>query len=199
MKKLQRPSADQTRNIILKVSRKLFAKKGFSGTSIGDIAKMAKINQSLIYHHFSDKIGLWKAVKLQAIDAYMQRQDHADLSELSLQQFLERIIRQRIEVFNDNPDILKILHWQELEPNAGSLMSVNVGSCTDWVCLVKKMQELKKLRTDLDPYLIVSLISSATKCAHRDGPGEFNMFENNRQEKYIQMSVDCLANYLEAK
>ena len=57
-----RPSADNTRKVILNAARDLFVKKGFAGTSISEIAKQAKVNQSLIYHHYANKESLWTAV-----------------------------------------------------------------------------------------------------------------------------------------
>jgi AcrR family transcriptional regulator len=63
MSKQQRTVADTTRKKILDAARKLFVKNGFAGTSISDIAGLAKINQSLIYHHFRDKQELWKGLK----------------------------------------------------------------------------------------------------------------------------------------
>src|SRR5690242_1636043 len=41
-----------TKTVILNAALTVFIQKGFAGASISDIAKLAKINQSLIYHHF---------------------------------------------------------------------------------------------------------------------------------------------------
>jgi AcrR family transcriptional regulator len=43
---------------ILEVSTQLFAEKGFDGVSIDEIAKVAKVNKSMIYYYFSSKEGM---------------------------------------------------------------------------------------------------------------------------------------------
>ena len=44
----------KTKEKILKVSQELFAKNGFNGTSVNQIAKAANVNKALIYYHFKD-------------------------------------------------------------------------------------------------------------------------------------------------
>ena len=51
-----------TKEKILKVSAKLFAEKGFYGTSIRDIAKQAKVNVAAINYHFGSKKNLYLEV-----------------------------------------------------------------------------------------------------------------------------------------
>ncbi|MCB0393334.1 MAG: TetR/AcrR family transcriptional regulator [Bdellovibrionales bacterium] len=48
-----------TKEKILDVSRKLFAKYGFEGTSIRDIAKESGVNVSAVNYHFKNKAGLF--------------------------------------------------------------------------------------------------------------------------------------------
>ena len=83
-KKQLRSCADKTRHIILEAACKIFAKKGFSGTSINDISKAAKVNLNLIYHHFGSKEKLWITVKAEAIKNY----NTVDCKNYSLKQFL---------------------------------------------------------------------------------------------------------------
>ena len=61
--KIIRQTGDNTREKIIQNAKKLFAKYGFSETSMAKIATTAKINQSLIFHHFKNKSNLWKIVK----------------------------------------------------------------------------------------------------------------------------------------
>lgn len=46
---------DSTRDKILQAAEKLFAEKGFSTTSISDIALQAKVNRALIFYYFKSK------------------------------------------------------------------------------------------------------------------------------------------------
>ena len=58
----------KTKEIILEAALAVFIEKGFAGASISQIAKAAKINQSLIYHHFASKEDLWVCVKKFCVD-----------------------------------------------------------------------------------------------------------------------------------
>ena len=48
-----------TKEKILEVANDLFAEKGFNGTSIRDIAKVADVNLSAVNYHFSNKENLY--------------------------------------------------------------------------------------------------------------------------------------------
>ncbi len=52
----------KTKENILNVSLKLFAEKGYHGTSINDIAKAAKISKGLAYNYFDGKQKIMEAI-----------------------------------------------------------------------------------------------------------------------------------------
>lgn len=47
---------------VLKVAEKLFMKRGYSGTSVADISRLAKVSPRMISSHFGDKSELFTAV-----------------------------------------------------------------------------------------------------------------------------------------
>ncbi|MEW6363240.1 MAG: TetR/AcrR family transcriptional regulator [Acidobacteriota bacterium] len=52
---MPRTGGEKTRRRILEVAERLFAEKGFSATSVNQIARHARVNKALIYYHFKDK------------------------------------------------------------------------------------------------------------------------------------------------
>ncbi len=60
---------EKTRNSILNSALKLFANKGFHGTSISDIASDAGISKGLAYNYFESKRKIVEALFQQAFDA----------------------------------------------------------------------------------------------------------------------------------
>lgn len=54
--------SNDTKSRILKVAMELFASKGYSGTSIRDIAKAAEVNLAAVNYHFSNKANLYDQV-----------------------------------------------------------------------------------------------------------------------------------------
>lgn len=53
---------EQQRDELLEVAIELFAKNGYAGTSIRDIAKLTGRSVSNVYHYFEDKEALWLAI-----------------------------------------------------------------------------------------------------------------------------------------
>src|SRR3990167_10652990 len=174
-----RPCADKTRQVILEAARKMFAKKGFSGTSINDISKAAKVNLNLIYHHFGSKEKLWVAVKVEVTRNYTP----VNCENCALKTFLRYIIVNRTEFFNKNPDFLRIIHWQSLEPHQERFGFAKV-IVADWLRHIKRLQQAGEIRKNLDPYLIIVLIIAVDDGAHREAPDELNTAKPERQKEY---------------
>ncbi len=61
----------QRREQLLQVGRKLFAEKGFEGTSVEEIAATAKVSKPVVYEHFGGKEGLYAVVVDREIQALL--------------------------------------------------------------------------------------------------------------------------------
>lgn len=55
MARTQSPDYDKRREGIVQQAAKLFAKQGFLGASVSDLAKACKTSKSLVYHYFPSK------------------------------------------------------------------------------------------------------------------------------------------------
>jgi AcrR family transcriptional regulator len=55
-------SGKERREQLLDVGRKLFAEKGFEGTSVEEIAATAQVSKPVVYEHFGGKEGLYAVV-----------------------------------------------------------------------------------------------------------------------------------------
>jgi TetR/AcrR family transcriptional regulator len=61
---------DRSRNTmenILKAATEQFARKGYEGARVDEIARQANINKASLYYHFVDKAGLYEQVLIQAL------------------------------------------------------------------------------------------------------------------------------------
>lgn len=109
-KKRGRPSANKDLSIVLDAAAEVFAKKGFDGAQIKEIAQKANFSASLLHYHFSDKEDLWKKTvaklgqellnKLIEIESYFR-----DLEGVPL---LKAYNRQFIYFSAQHPEFFKI-------------------------------------------------------------------------------------------
>src|ERR1700680_4914718 len=59
-RQIQRSAA--TRQALLRVARRMFAKFGYGGTATEEIVRKARVTRGALYHHFRDKQDLFIAV-----------------------------------------------------------------------------------------------------------------------------------------
>lgn len=71
--RVQRPSADATRDRILSASVTVFAERGFEGTSLREVARRADVSQPLLNYHFQSKTELWQAALERLIGHMRER------------------------------------------------------------------------------------------------------------------------------
>ena len=65
--------SDSTRRKLISVARRLFATRGYAGTSIVEITERAKVTRGALYHHFRDKEELFRAVFEQVEEELVAR------------------------------------------------------------------------------------------------------------------------------
>ncbi|HEY3011702.1 MAG TPA: helix-turn-helix domain-containing protein, partial [Gemmatimonadales bacterium] len=62
-----------TKAHILDAAERLFAERGFSSTTVKQIARGARVNSALLYYYFGDKERLYRAVLERMVDALVSR------------------------------------------------------------------------------------------------------------------------------
>ena len=99
-----------TRADILSAARKMFALRGFSGTSVREVAEAARVNKAMIYYYFQDKVDLYRAVLSDSFDAMQDVWKDAVFqgnapARIKIQKYIEGFIRFQ----HRNEDLRKIL------------------------------------------------------------------------------------------
>lgn len=62
VKRLRERQAEATRELLVGIARERFVEQGYAATAIDDIVRRAGIAKGALYHHFSGKDALFKAV-----------------------------------------------------------------------------------------------------------------------------------------
>lgn len=62
VKRLRERQAEATRDLLVSIARERFTEQGYAATSIEDIVQRAGVAKGALYHHFSGKDALFRAV-----------------------------------------------------------------------------------------------------------------------------------------
>jgi AcrR family transcriptional regulator len=77
MARPQSPDYDKRREAIVAAAARLYAKRGFQGASVADLAKACDTSKSLIYHYFPAKDDILHAVMAEHLDALVKAAEEA--------------------------------------------------------------------------------------------------------------------------
>jgi AcrR family transcriptional regulator len=105
--------APSTADRILDAAEDLFAEKGYSATSLGEVADRVGIRSPSLYNHFKNKEALYRAVLerlLTDFAAPMQELDSAPVTYERVFEWLEAMVRQH----HANPNLARLLQHAAL-------------------------------------------------------------------------------------
>lgn len=159
MDKKQRPSAEMTRQKILVAARSVFLAVGFDGTKTRAIAQLAGVHTNLVFHHFKNKETLWAKVKENILgeSALLPQYDMSSAAA-----YFSSVISFRFQLFQSNPDIVKLIQWQQLTESNKSLTSNDAISPIRWLDDLKAFQADGQIRADVDVALMVLFVTYVT-------------------------------------
>lgn len=137
-----------TRSQLVAAGRRLFAERGFAGTSTEEIVLQAKVTRGALYYHFRDKQDLFLAVFAEVEDEVHEQVNAAAMAEgdawsgvlagcaayldASLDPAVHRI------AFVDAPAVLGWEQWQEVRSRHGfGLLAMGL----DWAMTAGEIEE----------------------------------------------------------
>src|SRR6478609_384534 len=97
---------------IIHVAEKLFAEKGFEGTSVRDIAGAANINVAMISYYFGSKEKLLEAMVLYRIESLSLQLENLYQEDISPIEKMDKVIELYIKRIYCNRAIYVILHFE---------------------------------------------------------------------------------------
>ncbi len=70
---VKKRNAEASKKLILKNAIELFSKKGYSSTSLDEIARVCDLNKAMIFYYYKSKQGLYEAVIVKILDEICDR------------------------------------------------------------------------------------------------------------------------------
>ena len=147
---------------------RLFAEKGYHGTSIGDLAKAMGVQKGSLYAHISSKHDLLYRTMREGADAF-----HAALDtipdDLPASDKIRLALRGHLRVVAEQLDVATVFvrEWRYLEGEHRDEILAERRRYEDRVrALFREGRELGDLRTDLDDATAALLMLSAANWAY---------------------------------
>lgn len=190
---------DKTRDLLLQAAKKLFASKGFDGTTVKELADEAGVNVSLVSYHFDGKEGLYRAciaqfgqVRLAVAEKLLQTPSSVEEFKVRLQMFVEEMISRQVE----DPEVCQIVHREcELQlpliPDIFKSTFLKVFETLE--VFIKTAQSRGFVRKGLDPFIVSSVIfSSIVQLSQMDSIGQRYFKVSLKDPKHRKKVVDHL-------
>ena len=101
-----------TRERLIEAAKVLFAKQGYDGTSVKEIAKAAKVNISLISYHFEGKEGLYCECLSSFGTPWLERAQRILTPPTTLEEFRVRLhlfVEELLVSHLDQPEVSRIV------------------------------------------------------------------------------------------
>jgi len=155
--------AEERRLQILDVALKVFADKGFQGTSIKDIARAAGISQGLMYHYFASKETLLEATIEYHGFLPQLRQILKDNKERPIKEVITEIAGNFLTLLDSKGNLVKLL-VSEIQFNQ-EVRNAWAGICREGSSLLQEYLEayiekgeLRRHNTEVTARIVFNMI-----------------------------------------
>ncbi len=111
----RRKRGNATRARILRTARREFARYGFAGVSMNQLAKRAGVSKSLIYQHFGSKADLYRSVINSAYAELSSRETVKTFpADGTVNKLLKSIFQDLFDFNAKNPTFVRLVAWENL-------------------------------------------------------------------------------------
>ena len=142
------PKLSNDRALRIRVAaREEFARRGFAGARVGQIARRAGVNKQLLFYYYQSKRGLFHSVLTQAAGELENALSRLSLPGGGPLERLRLTLETQFEFLARNPQIVALL-GQGSRSNAAFAPAIK-----RLVVLLAEGQGLGQVRDDLDPHL----------------------------------------------
>ena len=147
-----------TRKQLLKKALEIFSKKGYTATTMQDIAREAEVTRGAIYWHFGSKAELYNTLIREYSDQGNVIVQQAASEGGTLLDILRRVFIRQLQVIEDDPEMRALMELAlfktgpvpELEQGRQQQIESGVGLIEMLAGIMGQAIELGLLRSDVD-------------------------------------------------
>lgn len=146
---------------ILETATRIFAEKGFHGTSVDEIVQRTGVNKRMVYHYFGSKLALYRRVLAAAYDELAHYEDRAMDDAEEFGEVVERLIRAGFEFLRDHAEFTNLILWENLNRGRGIRSTAALLSKEPVLARLRRAREAAPAGRyrDIDPrFLFVTIL-----------------------------------------
>jgi len=148
-----------TRGQVLKKALVVFSKKGYSATTLQDIAQEADVTRGAIYHHFGGKAELYNTLVREYADRGNQIMGQAVSEGGTLLKILRRVFVRQLQVIEEDREMRALMELYlfktglapELEEGRQQQIESGVGLIEMLAGIMSQGMQQGLLRSDVEP------------------------------------------------
>ena len=186
-----KPGKNSTKkDVIAQKASALFKSKGYSSTSMRELAEAVGVEAPSLYNHIGSKSELLQIICLKIANAFTTYLDNIENTPANTVNKIENIIRFHIQMMLNNFDEVFVANheWKHLkEPYLSNFLNQRRGYEKRLVALVEAGIKSKELK-DTNPYVSVLTILSAVR--------GLEFWQRHRSNVGIQELEDDMVNHL---
>ncbi|PKW11176.1 transcriptional regulator, TetR family [Streptomyces sp. 1222.5] len=200
--------AARTRAEILDVATQEFARAGYDGARVDEIAARTRTTKRMIYYYFGGKEQLFTAALERAYGAIREAERQLDVEHLDPVAAIRRLAEVTFDHHERNPDFIRLvsienIHGAEHIAASGKLDRIGSPALEVIRRILAAGQESELFRADVDAVDLHAVISSFCffRVANRHTFGVLfgrNLVAPARREHYRTMLGDMVIAYLTA-
>jgi TetR/AcrR family transcriptional regulator, fatty acid metabolism regulator protein len=182
---------------ILDAAKAAFADRGFEGTSIADIARIARISDGLVYRYFRNKRELLYEVLRKFYERILLDLETQVFKHGPFSARLQALIRRHLEVFVSDTDLCRLFISEvrtASDYEGSSIQELNRLYTSVLIRIVKDAVKTEEVRSDVNPKLLRDVIFGAIEhlaWRHVNGKGQLRVAQTARDLTMMLTSGIC--------
>jgi len=146
--------ATDRRRELVDAAVRVFARKGFHGSRVGDIAEEAGVAHGLLYHYFRSKDEVLETIFRDAWQRLTIETDRIEASEIALREQLRRFARIYLGSWLVTPELIAVLVREiARSPAVGSQVGEVRGVFLSLMRMIEAARERGEVRADCNALL----------------------------------------------
>jgi TetR/AcrR family fatty acid metabolism transcriptional regulator len=146
--------AEEKRRIILDAAVRVFARRGFHTSRVGDIAEEAGVAHGLLYHYFSSKDEVLETIFRENWAILVERIHAVEESGEPAREQLRHVAAILLRTWRHEPDVVRVLVREIVRsPEVGQRIDELEKPIDAIQRIVERGQQTGEFRADLDPRL----------------------------------------------